>query len=268
MGLVHDVRKKDDDMRVVHDVRNGQFYLETSVELTPLLEEVSDAPPGHPTQDLFEAAAAAPNVDVHVLVVRRIFAAHCCFLLAAIFLSLPWWGVSRQQWHIVVMCVASCAGFPLAYGLMMWFAAARHITATVTALVTWWCSCTVMLACTAILAADTAPFQLAMAVWAQCIAMLVYTSVSTVQLRALHAAVYMAFATVVVWGASIALSFSTHDWGATIGVLCAALACVPYHTWQVRRAEGRYHAGWDDTVCAVVNFYGDPVTRTISAITS
>jgi len=263
-----DVRKKDDEAQVVQDPRDGQVYLETTVQVDGLTEVTMQEEQEH----MFADAAAAVNVDVHVLVVRRVFTVHGAFLLVALLCGVPFymWSTANRTVVVVVLSVQAGGVFPLSYVLMLWMARQRRTYHTACAMLTWWTSFLTVMVCASLLLgdADTVVFQWAIAVWAQCMAMVVYASVSRRVLHAGRAALFMALATMLAWGASIALSFSARDWIASLVVLGVALACVPYHAYHVWAARSRYHAGWDDAVYAVVALYGEPVYAVVNRISA
>lgn len=265
-GLLHDVRKKDDDMRVLHDARTGDVYVETIVDLDSAAAAAESSSPS-----LFEAAAAGVNVDVHVLVVQHMFFVYSLGLTSTLLIATPFY-----MWHrpstttlIVCLCVAAGGIFPLAYGLLLWGAHhKKHRYELAAALGGCWAACVLIVICASLLAQKAAAFQLVTLLNVQCIMMLVYTKMSPRVMHVPQAIVFMTLATLAQWGVSIALFYYDRDWMLAIVMLCVALACVPYHGYQVRAAEGRYGVSADDLMASVVHIFTDPVLGVISALTT
>ncbi len=252
------VDKKDSDALTSVDPHTGHVFVTTSVDMTSLLgPEVQTAPGG------------GGIVDVHVRVVRHMFVVHSIFTACAIVIALfliiivvPPRGVA------IVLISVACPVCAALYVVASWVAHKRRRPRDALMLVCgWWATVCAVLGCACVLMGDDpAPAQFASMVWAQCMAVIVYTALSRRTIDVTRAMLYMALATMAVWGASIALFYSDREWGAAIVSLCvAALVCIPYHGHQVRAARGRYSVGTDDLAHAVVCFYVDPALWLISA---
>ncbi len=254
--LVYQVIKKDDDAQVL----DNSTVLETTLDLGGALCEIVPPPPPPPT--LMELSAGEPTVDVRVRVVRVMFLVNSLFLLSCLLFGLPlyMWHTTLRTAIIVILAVAAGGVFPLAYSLSIWFISNKqqHPYA-LAALGTWWIASIFIIGTSANLAGDAAPFQFVLMLWAQCVVMLVYTRVSPRFLSTMHAMLFMALATMCIWGVSIVVFFYDHDWISAAIVLVLALACIPYHGHQIRAAESRYSMRQEDLISAVVQFYGDPV---------
>lgn len=256
--LVYQVAKKDDDAQLLHDELTGETVLETTLNLGGALQEIVPPPP-----TLMEQAAGEQMVDVRVRVVRVMFLVNSLFLLACLLFGLPlymWHTTTLHTAIIVILAVAAGGVFPLAYSLSIWFVSNKQYHHyALAALATWWIASIFIIGTSANLAGDAAPFQFVLMLWAQCVALLVYTRLAPRTLSTTHAMLFMALATMCIWGVSIVVFFYDHDWISAAIVLVLALACIPYHGYQIRAAESRYSMRQEDLVCAVVQFYGDPV---------
>lgn len=255
--IVYQVAKKDDDSLIIYDDLTGGTVLETTLNLNGALQEILPPPP-----TLMEMAAGEPTVDVRVRVVRVMFLVNSLFLLACLLFGLPlyMWHTTLRTAIIIILAVSAGGVFPLAYSLSIWFVSNKqHHQYALIALATWWIAGIFIIGTSANLAGDAAPFQFVLMLWAQCVSMLIYTRVSPRFLSTTHAMLFMALATMCIWGVSIVVFFYDHDWISAAIVLVLALACIPYHGYQIRAAESRYSMRQEDLVCAVVQFYGDPV---------
>jgi hypothetical protein len=266
-GLLYDVSKKDDDARLVRD-REGVIYLETTENLGPAAVTVSSTPPPpSAASTLIEDSASQPAVDVRVQVVQNMFLAHMLLMLATLLLGTPFYFMQapRMALVIVLVCVM-CAGFPLSYALMLWWRKS-NVQGAAIAYLAWCMNFIVAVGCVAHLAGNVAVFQWVAVVWAQSIAVIVYAKLTPRgNMYTSHAMLYMAFASLIVWGISIALFYVDHDWLSAGLVLGFAALCIVYHGHEMRACEARYNASWEDAALSVVQFYGDPVLYVVAAL--
>jgi hypothetical protein len=261
-AIIYEASKKDADARLVQDRDTGLLLYETSINLNGALHELRPAaPPLPPPKSLIETAAEEATVDVRVRVVRCMFLANCLFLMAALLFGLPlyMWHTTLRTAIIVILVVAAGGVLPLAYLMSAWLIYYKQHNYACGALLAWWIAAVFVIGCSANLAGDAAPFQFVLILWSQCMVMLVYARLSPRFMLTTHAMFFMALATLLIWGISIAVFFYDHDWLVAGFILLASLACVPYHGYQIRAAEARYSMRQDDLMACVVQFYADPV---------
>jgi tryptophan-rich sensory protein len=97
--------------------------------------------------------------------------------------------------------------------------------------------------------------------WAQCIAMIVYTKWSHQYITMWTSFFFMFAANLIVWCIFIAAFVQQRDWGAGIALVCVGSACAAYHAFVIWRTitHQAYNVSWPDAVHSIVNFYSEPL---------
>jgi hypothetical protein len=264
--LLDEIHKRDDDAQVELVDEDGMVLrVTTSLALDTMTPLAAEAP------DTLPYSASAPNLFVEppdnatIAVTKYLFMGMALSSLLSVMLALPLYMWAVPTTVLIVVVVVSAIHMMVSYVAMClvrnvrgpyWLPVAGSLLAC------WFISFFCMMGAAAGLSHSLVPFQMMSMSWIQYVALSMYLQwlgPRAKETSFLHAALIMAFASLILWGISIFTFTRDHNWLQALGMLCYAFGLIMYAARQMQTAvdKKRYALNRDDLAAAFVNYQVD-----------
>ena len=256
-GLLHLIRKKDDDAQVIQVIEPDQeshIEIETDLELDALVADPADQP------CLLEEAAQAPLTDVYVSIMYFVFMRVSIMLIFSLLVgSIAFFLFQSLNKTYVIVCLSiSWFVFLVVFSLACGFVKSR-VHAAYALVPGYAASFGVGVGILGALLKTLSALQVLVMLFVQCIVLVAYTHFSPRGISAWQAAFYAFVAMLLVWSIGIYAFVLQNDWVQAAIILSIGIFVVGYNIFFIRIAKGKFTAAEEEKERALVYYLTMPI---------